>query len=254
MTQEYKNRVSALLITISLHLIFVYCIYLFKIGFVSHSENEKKSFVEIAGVLDNSTLEAMAGETGSLYDVDMPEEKILESQKVKEKNASEKINDVKKVTESKVLSKNGEYVADSTSMKKKVDDKIINAFSKKSVNNIGRQMTRSNDSNIEGDRDGLAGIGHGGLGYSLNGRSIVGGGGVPVRPNTDKPVFGKIVVGILVNGNGDVIDAWVEINGTQISDSDVRGAAIVAAKATKFNSINSSDNQRGKIIYNFKVK
>lgn len=254
MTQQHKSRVIALLITVLLHSIFILCIYLFKIGCMDYVDYEKKSFVEVSGILNSSEMVASSSKASASKKEDKPVEKTVVETPVKQKDVPKKTDDVKKTSNSKVLSKNSEHVADSISMRKKVDDKIISAFSKKAGSGSSGSASSSEGSSGMGNSDGLSNIGNGGAGYSLSGRSIVGGGGVPVRPNTNKPVFGKIVIGILVNSGGDVIDAWVDINGTQISDSDIRRASIAAAKATKFNSINSSNNQRGKIVYNFKVK
>lgn len=87
--------------------------------------------------------------------------------------------------------------------------------------------------------------------YSLSGRSIAGG-GVPVRPNTSKAINGKIVVGILVNPSGKVVDAWIE--SANIVDADIRKASIKAAKETKFSNIDDINNQKGTITYIFKIQ
>lgn len=94
-----------------------------------------------------------------------------------------------------------------------------------------------------------------GSSYSLDGRNIIGNGGVPIRPQTQKAIYGSIIVGILVNANGEVTDAWIEPRGSQISDPDVRNSAKEAAKKTKFNAITTSSNsQKGYIIYKFTIK
>lgn len=256
MTEQYKNRVVALLITILFHIIFICCFYLVKIGYVRPIDTDKKTFVEIAGVVSNKDLASSSAKASeSSGDIDETNKQTpLPKVENKEPLASSNTKvDTKVSTTEKVLSKNSSHSVDSTSIRKKVDDKISLAFSKKQGSNTSGVSSGSVDRGNGQGGNGLSNIGDSGAGYSLAGRSILGGGS-PVRPNTSKPVFGKIVIGILVNGSGDVVDAWVDINGTQISDSEVRNAAIVAAKATKFNSINTSNNQRGKIIYNFKVK
>ncbi|WP_380079990.1 energy transducer TonB family protein [Falsiporphyromonas endometrii] len=90
--------------------------------------------------------------------------------------------------------------------------------------------------------------------YSLEGRSIIGNGGRPIRPNYAQAIRGAIRIKIEVNAQGTVVKAWVDISGTNISDSGMRNAAIQAAKQTKFNSLPGAANQVGSITYHYDVK
>ncbi|MGM9818321.1 MAG: TonB family protein [Paludibacteraceae bacterium] len=68
--------------------------------------------------------------------------------------------------------------------------------------------------------------------WSLNGRDLR---GELYKPSYDKDEAGKVVVSIRVNENGDVIATSIA-SGTTISDSNLREAAMKAARNTKFSS------------------
>lgn len=133
--------------------------------------------------------------------------------------------------------------------KEAIEDNVANAFSRKASQQSTLSVENTNNTNTI-----TKGKGVGDGSYSLDGRSIVGNGGFPVRPSTTKAIYGRVVVGVLVNPSGIVIDAWIDPKGTQIANPEVRNSAIEAAKVTKFNAVGSANNQRGKIIYNFTIK
>lgn len=93
-----------------------------------------------------------------------------------------------------------------------------------------------------------------GAGFSLIGRSIEGSGGVPVRPQGFPPTRGTVVVKIVVNNLGKVIDASVRLKGTNVTSMATQRAAIRAARQTLFNRVDNAPNQEGTIIYHFDVE
>lgn len=94
-------------------------------------------------------------------------------------------------------------------------------------------------------------IGTGGIGsYDLGGRSL-GRGGL-IQPNYNVNDFGTIVVNITVDPAGNVIHAEIG-RGTNTPNSTLRQEALRAARNTKFNSINSVNNQQGTITYKFNL-
>ena len=96
-----------------------------------------------------------------------------------------------------------------------------------------------------GMREGTGGFGS----FNLSGRSI-GSGGLP-RPAYTEREEGKIVIRILVDPNGNVIQADID-RGTNIANITMRNSALDAAKRAKFNKIQSTNNQSGTITYNYK--
>ncbi len=101
------------------------------------------------------------------------------------------------------------------------------------------------------DREGIGGAGSSnGHSYSLAGRSLR---GELIRPTYTVYEEGKIVVTIIVDKSGAVVNATVG-SGTNIDNPTLRKAAIEAAKRTKFNPINSEKNQSGTITYTFKLQ
>lgn len=87
--------------------------------------------------------------------------------------------------------------------------------------------------------------------YSLQGRKL-GADGLP-KPTATIKEEGRIVVNITVDSKGNVI--FTEIgSGTNIADQSMRNSAIAAAKMAKFNSIPTTENQRGTITYKYSLK
>lgn len=127
---------------------------------------------------------------------------------------------------------------------------VLGAFGKSKQKQSGGEQASSEAASASGSGK----IGSGSGSFSLSGRNIVGGGGVPIRPETKKAVRGRVVVGILVNPQGRVVDAWIEPQGTQIADPEVRAAAIRAAKKTAFSSSKTADDQKGNITYLFDIR
>ncbi|SBW00129.1 conserved hypothetical protein [uncultured Dysgonomonas sp.] len=86
--------------------------------------------------------------------------------------------------------------------------------------------------------------------FDLGGRSL-GSGGL-IKPNYSVDDYGTVVVDILVNAKGDVIDARIG-KGTNTPNTNLRNEAIIAAKRTKFNTVSSVTNQKGTITYKFNL-
>lgn len=105
----------------------------------------------------------------------------------------------------------------------------------------------STGSSTEGAASGLGGRGS----YDLGGRSL-GRGGLQL-PSYSADDYGKIVVDIIVDPQGNVIQADIG-RGTDTPNSALRNEALRAARRTKFNAINSVNNQKGTITYNFTLK
>jgi len=109
----------------------------------------------------------------------------------------------------------------------------------------------------QGQKDGtpgssnITGGGEGFGSFSLNGRSLSG--GLP-RPSYNISEEGTVVVRIVVNAQGKVMSSDIELGGTTTSNTQLRQAALDAAKQAQFNAINGSQNQSGTITYHFKLK
>lgn len=94
--------------------------------------------------------------------------------------------------------------------------------------------------------------GSGGIGsYDLGGRSL-GKGGL-VQPRYTVNDYGTVVVNITVDPAGNVIHAEIG-KGTTTPGSVLRAEALRAARSTKFNAINTANNQQGTITYRFNLR
>ncbi|MDH6311036.1 TonB family protein [Dysgonomonas sp. PFB1-18] len=86
--------------------------------------------------------------------------------------------------------------------------------------------------------------------FDLGGRSL-GSGGL-AKPNYSVDDYGTVVVDILVNAKGDVVEATIG-KGTNTPNTNLRNEAIRAAKRTKFNAVSAVTNQKGTITYKFNL-
>lgn len=98
----------------------------------------------------------------------------------------------------------------------------------------------------QGATSGASGIGT----YDLGGRSL-GSGGL-AQPNYSVNDYGTVVVNITVDPRGNVINAEIG-RGTNTPNTSLRNEALRAARRTKFNAINSANNQQGTITYRFNL-
>ncbi|MDR1881286.1 MAG: TonB family protein [Prevotella sp.] len=97
-----------------------------------------------------------------------------------------------------------------------------------------------------GKTSGIGGWGS----FDLGGRSL-GGGGL-VKPAYSVDDYGTVVVDILVNAKGEVVEATIG-KGTNTPNTNLRNEALKAAKRTKFNAVSSVVNQKGTITYKFNL-
>lgn len=97
-----------------------------------------------------------------------------------------------------------------------------------------------------GKTSGIGGWGS----FDLGGRSL-GSGGL-IKPNYSVDDYGTVVVDILVNAKGDVVEATIG-KGTNTPNTNLRNEALRAAKRTKFNTVSSVTNQKGTITYKFNL-
>lgn len=98
----------------------------------------------------------------------------------------------------------------------------------------------------QGSSSGIGGIGT----YDLGGRSL-GSGGL-AQPGYSVNDYGTVVVNITVDPQGNVIHTEIG-RGTNTPNTTLRNEAMRAAKRTRFNAINSSNNQQGTITYRFNL-
>lgn len=105
----------------------------------------------------------------------------------------------------------------------------------------------STGSDTKGATSGIGGIGT----YDLGGRSL-GSGGL-AQPGYSVNDYGTVVITITVDPQGNVIQAEIG-RGTNTPNTSLRNEALRAARRTKFNAINSVNNQQGTITYRFNLK
>lgn len=102
----------------------------------------------------------------------------------------------------------------------------------------------------KGEGTGLNVIGDVNFDGGLQGRGVVAGYPRPSGNNAQ----GKVVVAVVVDSEGNVIEAYVRAQGTTTSDATLRQNAVKAAKRTKFKPDASRMTQSGTITYNYKIR
>ncbi len=128
--------------------------------------------------------------------------------------------------------------------REEINRKVVGAFGKggsKAQENNGSEGNAAQGKSV-------------GSGFSLAGRSISGNGGLPVRPSGFRPTRGTVVVRIVVNDEGRVIEASERLKGTNITDPITVQAAVRAARATRFNAQPGAADQEGTITYHFDIE
>lgn len=86
--------------------------------------------------------------------------------------------------------------------------------------------------------------------FALGGRSL-GRGGL-VKPSYSVDDYGTVVVDILVNPKGEVVEATIG-KGTNTTSAALKNEALRAARRTKFNEVSAVINQKGTITYKFNL-
>jgi TonB family protein len=120
-----------------------------------------------------------------------------------------------------------------------------NAGSRGNTEGSGTQGVSTGNA-TQGSPTGTDGIGS----YDLGGRNL-GSGGL-IQPRYTVNDYGTVVVNITVDPGGNVIDAVIG-RGTTTPSATLRSEALRAARNTKFNAINSANNQQGTITYKFNL-
>lgn len=172
------------------------------------------------------------------------------AKKEKERKQREKAEKEKRAEEERIRKE----IEAKKAKQKAIQERVAGAFgsSKQESQSQGdSSQTKGNQGSPFGNSDQGANEGVGGMGsFSLEGRSL-GSGKLP-RPEYTVQEEGRIVVNITVNPNGNVIGASIG-RGTNIDNSSMRKSALDAAKKTKFNAINSTNNQSGTITYTYRL-
>lgn len=185
-----------------------------------------------------------------------PKQKVEEKAKAKaEKSEAEIAAEKKRIAEEKAEAERKAAEAARKAAAEAAAKKVAGAFGKGSSmgNSSGTSATGTGN---EGSKDGNsttgAKSGVGGYGsFSLGGRSL-GQGGLP-RPVYNVQEEGTVVVTIVVNPAGKVIDASINSK-TNTTSSALRKAALDAARKATFNEVTTSGNQTGTITYKFELR
>lgn len=138
-----------------------------------------------------------------------------------------------------------------------IKNQVANVFGSQkgseSSNQGQGEVLAGNQGQVQGNTESANQVGSGsGYGdFSLDGRSHMG--ALP-RPSFNIEAEGVVMVRIVVNNEGHVISASIDLQGTDTDNMDLRNAALNAAKQAKFNAIQTKGNQAGSITYRFRLR
>ncbi|MBR0334589.1 MAG: energy transducer TonB [Bacteroidales bacterium] len=138
-----------------------------------------------------------------------------------------------------------------------IKNQVANVFGSQkgseSSNQGQGEVLAGNQGQVQGNTESANQVGSGsGYGdFSLDGRSHMG--ALP-RPSFNIEAEGVVMVRIVVNNEGHVISASIDLQGTDTDNMDLRNAALSAAKQAKFNAIQTKGNQAGSITYRFRLR
>lgn len=132
-----------------------------------------------------------------------------------------------------------------------------NALFRPSVGNTEESVAAGNRLAPDGDEEQHHGTG---AGYNLQGTDQLDAGlqgrglreGLP-KPATRYNTSGRVVVFVTIDGEGNVLSAKVDLDGTTTSDATLRSLAVEAALKAKFKP-SSRTEQGGRITYDFKLR
>lgn len=112
-----------------------------------------------------------------------------------------------------------------------------------------RLAPKAESESHQGEHTGLNVIGDVEFDGGLAGRGVVA--GYP-RPSGNNAV-GRVVVSVVVDSDGNVIEAYIRAQGTTTTDTGLRANALNAARRTKFRPDPSRMTQSGTISYKYIV-
>lgn len=154
--------------------------------------------------------------------------------------------------------KEAKRIADEEKRKKEINDRFKNSFGQGENQNpntsTGQGLTQG--SGNQGQENGDAnsnnygigqGLGNEGVSYSLEGRGKI---DLP-KPVLQKDDFGKVVVEIRVNADGNVVSATVSQKGTTTTSNYLWTLAKESARKARFTQKPNTPDQTGTITYEF---
>lgn len=183
----------------------------------------------------------------------------------RKKEAQKKINEQKRIEKEKQRAEEKRIAEEKARVEKEKREKQerIDAIKNRAKNAFGKSNTASNGQGTttgnknQGGKNGdvnsqhTKGIGNGnGVSYQLKGRSSVS----LHSPKSEVQSEGVVVVEIIVNRNGEVVEARPGVVGSTTTDGRLYDIAKKAALKTKFNIDESAaDRQKGTIRYVFEL-
>lgn len=251
-----SRRIIALATTLLLHGAVLVVLLLLTIGYIPPEAAKPKELTLIpVGVFGREP--AMGGGSGSeKIDPAPPREEQREATpepKSKPAPAEETLTNPQseapaitkpsKTPEQIAAEKEAERKRQEEQQRQAIDSRITGAFGRNHA-----EGTKGGTGKGEGANNAV------GSGFSLEGRSIVGSGGYPVRPEGFPPTRGTVVVRIVVNSEGVVTQASTRLRGTNVTNQATIEAALRAARKTRFNTAPGTSEQEGSITYHFDVQ
>lgn len=248
-----RYRIYALLATLVVHALLVGVLFFLRVGGASKSQSMEKEITLVPVGMYGTGAARGGGTMRQEPAPNPPQPKRIEASAATGKTAKSEealvadnnnptLEEVKRQKELEAKRREEERQRKLKQQQQAIDEQMAGAFGQ----GQGEQVKNNAG-------EGTGGSSSVGAGFSLAGRSIEGNGGVPTRPEGFRPTRGSVVVRIVVNSEGRVVEATVKLKGTSVTDQRTIAAALKAAKKTQFNKAPGSLNQEGTITYHFDI-
>lgn len=180
-------------------------------------------------------------------------EKTIALEKAKKAEAERKSKELAEAETRKKAAAEAERKArEEAERKKNINSQLAGVFgngsgsgSRGNTHGTGTQGSPSGN----GSTGKVSGVGGTGT-YDLGGRGL-GSGGLKL-PSYTVDDYGTVVVDIIVNPKGAVIEATIG-RGTNTTNATLRSESLRAARQTRFSEVTTSNNQKGTITYRFNL-
>ncbi|MDD4639934.1 MAG: TonB family protein [Bacteroidales bacterium] len=258
-----KNDIIAITGTILVHILLI--VFLIFFGYTAHIPDSEEGLTVNFGNIDVSagTFEPR-GESLSNQQTQPqspPEsspDRSAQEELISQEDESIALEAARKKAEEEARRLEEERIRQEQELKAaEIREQAAKAFGSKDGQETTDQGYEQEGSGNQGDVQGstesanITGSSSGYDDFSLDGRSISG--SLP-RPSYSIEAEGVVVVRIAVNSAGTVISANIDLQGTDTENTELRNAALSAAKKAKFNAIEGTRNQTGTITYRFQLR
>ncbi len=187
---------------------------------------------------------------------DNPSVVMTEEERRKEKERNEEMAEQQRIEQERIKQEEAERKAEEERQRQ---EQIRQEKASKAAALTGSAFTNkgngSGETSGDSQKGNPAGIGKSPEGVTgLNGRSLTTNRGRLIEPPYPGNQQGRVVIDIVVDSQGRVTSATINVGKTTIGDNAIRNQAIAAARKNRFSTIKGTAVAKGTITFNYKIK